>query len=718
MDAFLETLQDQPGSSILTSCEPELQELMRQIDIMVAHQRTQWESQTQALEGRLHTQEGELHSARDLLEQKHKEVGILRQQLQEVLNGKQELVSKYEEQLQRVREELSKLKRSYEKLQRKQLKEAREGARSREEDRTEVSRLNGKIEEFRQKSVEWEQQRVQYQKQVASLEAQRKALAEQHQLIQSAAHLSQTSSRQQEQSELVGLAEVRRLRSQLQRAQDTLHAQELELERFSLLQGELGDSQRELQVSTVLSEEKAELRATLHTQDEFVRSVGLQQHQLRAQVARLSEALQAKEHIVRSLEGCLQEKGVFAGLGPLRQELEQTLIHLHAARSSDARLKAEVARLEESIDKVKGQKEDIKKDLSRKQQELQHIEEEHRCCLGEVKKLRDELQQADGSHNAAVEGMKREVTQLTSELHQRDITIATLSGSASSIERQLRSEVERAERRAAELKVAQVQLETLKIENQHLTEILERVESRTTKKSEGSLSALRESYVSSLGSLEQENQQLRQDLAEVRARLEASTQTWQDKYERALQTQGRLTQLRTTDDRKIQEIQMQHTQELQAMKTKMEENAWQYEREIENLKSQLEKQNLRSAPSQADGQSLVSDSTSGTSSSPQSPKGAPEDHSFPSKAPDGNEGNLSDAASVESMGSLGRDEFMPLAPLPASPVGSIATRFLEEENRRSEELLQQLDAHIQDMREDNTKTVKKYLGQAAESSSD
>lgn len=49
--------------------------------------------------------------------------------------------------------------------------------------------------------------------------------------------------------------------------------------------------------------------------------------------------------------------------------------------------------------------------------------------------------------------MRKEVSQLTNELHQRDINIATLTGSTSSVERQLRAEVERAERRAAELKV-------------------------------------------------------------------------------------------------------------------------------------------------------------------------------------------------------------------------------------------------------------------------
>lgn len=54
---------------------------------------------------------------------------------------------------------------------------------------------------------------------------------------------SQGVGRSQEQGEL------QRLRSQLQRAQDSLHAQELELERLRLLQDELGDSIKEQQVS-------------------------------------------------------------------------------------------------------------------------------------------------------------------------------------------------------------------------------------------------------------------------------------------------------------------------------------------------------------------------------------------------------------------------------------------------------------------------------------
>lgn len=60
--------------------------------------------------------------------------------------------------------------------------------------------------------------------------------------------------REAERGEQAGQAEVLRLRGQLERAQDELRAQELQLERLGLLQSELGDSRRERQVSGTVGE--------------------------------------------------------------------------------------------------------------------------------------------------------------------------------------------------------------------------------------------------------------------------------------------------------------------------------------------------------------------------------------------------------------------------------------------------------------------------------
>uniref|UniRef100_A0A3Q3W4A1 CEP63/Deup1 N-terminal domain-containing protein n=1 Tax=Mola mola TaxID=94237 RepID=A0A3Q3W4A1_MOLML len=73
------------SSSVLSACEPELQELMRQIDIMISQQKRQWEAEMQALQLRVKRGEDELLG---------------------VQPGRQELVTKYEQQLQRVREEV------------------------------------------------------------------------------------------------------------------------------------------------------------------------------------------------------------------------------------------------------------------------------------------------------------------------------------------------------------------------------------------------------------------------------------------------------------------------------------------------------------------------------------------------------------------------------------------------------------------------------------
>uniref|UniRef100_A0A674PNN5 CEP63/Deup1 N-terminal domain-containing protein n=1 Tax=Takifugu rubripes TaxID=31033 RepID=A0A674PNN5_TAKRU len=99
--------------SVLSSCEPELQDLMRQIDLIIQQQKRDWEMELQLVQNRLKRREEELMISRNLMEQRDLEVQLMLQP-RRALN--------YINFLQ-----FDKLKRGYHKLQHKQLKETRHG---------------------------------------------------------------------------------------------------------------------------------------------------------------------------------------------------------------------------------------------------------------------------------------------------------------------------------------------------------------------------------------------------------------------------------------------------------------------------------------------------------------------------------------------------------------------------------------------------------------
>ncbi|XP_029472020.1 centrosomal protein of 63 kDa isoform X4 [Rhinatrema bivittatum] len=631
MEALLEGLQRRESTGgLLTTCEAELQELMRQIDIMVAHKKLEWESQMQALSSRLELREQELTSVREMLEQRDREVGMLRQQQDALEKVKQSLVREYEQQLGKFQEELSRLKRSYEKLQRKQLKEAREDAKSKGEDRAEVSRLSRKIEEFRQKSLDWEKQRLLYQQQVASLEAQRKAFAEQSELLK------------------------------------------------------------------VLKEEKEELRSTLQIQEGFLQSSRVQRELIEKELARMKETLNAKELSIRSLESSLQEKWV-SEEGQV--EMKQTRSQLDINKRIEQSLQIEVSHLEGRMHPTNTQYVQLSKELTETQEELRLLMEQHGSCKTEAKKLREQLVQAERTYSSSLEGMKEVVSQLTQELHQRDIS----SGCSSDAERQLQAEVER---KAMESRVVSVQLETLKLENHHLCGILQKLESGVLKEDDVPLTDLRESYIKTLNNLEQENQHLLKDLSETQAKLEVVTRAHQDKYECVLQQiQRRLSEIQSAEDRRTQELQQKHEEEMNRLQARLEETIQHYEQEICALKTQQECAAPVMDPICSTTGGLTPDIRNDSTESLYSD--TPLGQKSCSLDLDGIEIDFCDIASINDSSSQ-QGTFLPMCPLSRSPIGSIATRFLKQEELRSHQLLERLDIHIEELKRESQKTLEHF----------
>lgn len=67
--------------------------------------------------------------------------------------------------------------------------------------------------------------------------------------------------------------------------------------------------------------------------------------------------------------------------------------------------------------------------------------------------LKEELSRKEQSHSRELEGMRLEVTQLTRELHQREITMASSLDSTLSLEQRLKIEIEKTEQKTIEHKV-------------------------------------------------------------------------------------------------------------------------------------------------------------------------------------------------------------------------------------------------------------------------
>ncbi|XP_054203947.1 centrosomal protein of 63 kDa isoform X1 [Homo sapiens] len=699
MEALLEGIQNRGhGGGFLTSCEAELQELMKQIDIMVAHKKSEWEGRTHALETCLKIREQELKSLRSQLDVTHKEVGMLHQQVEEHEKIKQEMTMEYKQELKKLHEELCILKRSYEKLQKKQMREFRGNTKNHREDRSEIERLTAKIEEFRQKSLDWEKQRLIYQQQVSSLEAQRKALAEQSEIIQ-----AQLVNRKQklESVELSSQSEIQHLSSKLERANDTICANELEIERLTMRVNDLvGTSMTVLQeqqqkeeklresekLLEALQEEKRELKAALQSQENLIHEARIQKEKLQEKV-KATNTQHAVEAIRPREESLAEKKYTSQGQG----DLDSVLSQLNFTHTSEDLLQAEVTCLEGSLESVSATCKQLSQELMEKYEELKRMEAHNNEYKAEIKKLKEQILQGEQSYSSALEGMKMEISHLTQELHQRDITIASTKGSSSDMEKRLRAEMQKAEDKAVEHKEILDQLESLKLENRHLSEMVMKLELGLHEAKEISLADLQENYIEALNKLVSENQQLQKDLMNTKSQLEISTQMCKKQNDRIFKpTHSRTTEFKNTEFKPTHGQHRHDGIKTEHYKTDLHSPRGQASDSINPMSRVLSPLSPQISPCSST-RSLTSYSLCKT-------------HSLPS-ALDTNEANFSDTMS-ESMND--QEEFISLCSLPVSPLGSIATRFLEEEELRSHHILERLDAHIEELKRESEKTVRQF----------
>ncbi|XP_006162608.1 deuterosome assembly protein 1 isoform X2 [Tupaia chinensis] len=459
-------------------CEAELQELMEQIDIMVSNKKLDWERKMRALETRLDLRDQELANAQTCLDQKGQEVGLLRQKLDSLEKCNLAMTQNYEGQLQTLKAQFSKLTNNFEKLRLHQMKQnkvrRKELPHLKEETPFELSNLNQKLEEFRVKSREWDKQEILYQTHLVSLDAQQKLLSEKCNQFQAQSYQTQLNGKKQCPED--SSSEMPRLICEPDPSCETNERDEFIIEKLKSAVSEIALSRNKLQDEN----------------EKLLQELKMYQRQCQAMEAGLSEVkseLQSRDDLLRIIE-------------MERLQLYRELLKVGECQNAQENKKRLESSYSPSIKETEWKRKEM---FSVVPGQLNHEKE--------LNKIRNQLYKEEEYHSSEQERMRNEISDLTKELHQKEITIATVKKKAALLERQLKMELEIKEKMLAKQQVSDMRYKAVRTENTHLKGMMGDLDPGRYMHMD--FTNREHSRHTSINKLEYENERLRNDLAKL-----------------------------------------------------------------------------------------------------------------------------------------------------------------------------------------------------------
>nr|XP_020671106.1 deuterosome assembly protein 1 isoform X2 [Pogona vitticeps] len=153
-------------------------------------------------------------------------------------------------------------------------------------------------------------------------------------------------------------------------------------------------------------------------------------------------------------------QNIEARLTEVKNELQSREDLLNMVELECQQLRKEVAKMEEYRNmeenqvKLQSAYAQCIKDLEIKKAQILVLERQQENQQKELHEIRDRLYREEQSHPSEVERMRTEISDLTEELHQKEITIATILEKAAVLERQLQMELKIKEKMLAKQKMA------------------------------------------------------------------------------------------------------------------------------------------------------------------------------------------------------------------------------------------------------------------------
>ncbi|XP_044799301.1 deuterosome assembly protein 1 isoform X4 [Bubalus kerabau] len=263
----------------------------------------------------------------------------------------------------------------------------------------------------------------------------------------------------------------------------------------------------------------------------------LRLHQMKQNKFRRKEVPHLKEEMPFELNNLNQKlEAMEAGLSEVKSELQSRDDLLRIIEMERLQLHRELLKLGESQSTQENKKRlessysPSIKETEKKRKELFSVTPDLPDHEKELNKIRSHLYQEEEYHSSEQERMRNEISDLTQELHQKEITIATVMKKAALLERQLKMELEIKEKMLSKQQMLDTRYKAVRTENTHLKGMMGDLDPGRYMSVD--FTNREHSRHTSINKLEYENERLRNDLAKLHA---SGKSTWanQNTYEEA-----------------------------------------------------------------------------------------------------------------------------------------------------------------------------------------
>ncbi|XP_035184686.1 deuterosome assembly protein 1 isoform X2 [Oxyura jamaicensis] len=309
-----------------------------------------------------------------------------------------------------------------------------------------------------------------------------------------------------------------------------------------------------------------------------------------------------------------------------------------------------------------------------------------------LKKIRNYREEQ--SHRSEQEGTRTEISDLTEELHQKEITIATIMEKASLLERQLKMELQIKDKLLAKQQLLDFRYKVIKSENTHLKEMIENQECKScmsidlSNKEHGNFTA-------SVHKLEHENVRLQNSLVKLQNDTETSILGGMDIYGETEYSYQAGSKMQEKEERTSQNEEEWH---MEAQQTAMPTASGCHRNHSPTLYGQGNitgsKRGIALSYKLDRGHEKELDDKS-----PSPPVGYPLCFGglFSKKGTTG--GLLSHAYDAEEI---------KLSSSPEISVLATTEKFLQEEEKHTKEFEERLNSHLEELQRHSENTLKKY----------